>query len=102
MTRSKAIKDERIIEALMNEPSIKAVADACGCSRSTVYSRLNDPSFNHKLTSTVEERRRANSALAAQSCEAAIEVLLELMTAPGVKDDIRLRAANTVLHTFWR
>ena len=47
----KAIKcsDDRIITALLTEPTIKAAAGACGISESKVYSRLRDPDFKKKL-----------------------------------------------------
>lgn len=102
MARTKSIKDERIIEALMSEPNVTAAAKACGCSRSTIYSRLNNPFFSAKLSAVINERRNAINALAAQSCQIATEKILELLTAPGVSDAVRLRAATAALKIFWQ
>lgn len=101
MAKTKQIKDEMILEALFTETTVEAAAIACGCSRSTIYNRLKDPVFSRKITTTIEERQRSTSAIAAKACEIATEKLIELLTAPGVSDAIRLRAATAVLKAFW-
>lgn len=100
MAGTKQIKDAALIEALMNEPTVKAAAERCGCSRSTVYARLNDHKFSELLTESIAERRRVTNALAAHALELASETMLELLTAPGVSDDIRLKAATAVFRSF--
>lgn len=94
------LRDERLIDALLSERTVKAAAERCGCARSTVYARMADPAFSDKLQAAVAERRRISDAFAAQALEAAHGAVLELLTAPGVSDDVRLRAASVVFRSF--
>lgn len=100
MAGTKKLKDAALIEALMNEPTVTAAADRCGCSRSTIYSRLNDREFVELLTAAIAERRRVTDALAAHALELASETMLELLIAPGVSDEVRLKAATAVFRAF--
>lgn len=95
-----AVRDERLIDALLSEPTVKAAAERCGCARSTVYARMGDAEFAAKLDAALAERRRASAALAAQALELAGERVIELLSAPGVSDDVRLRAASAVFRAF--
>lgn len=93
--------DEKLIDSLMDAPSIAQAARECGVSRSTVYERMKRPDFSKALETAIQERRRATSAIAAHAVERATEALLELVTEPGVTDSERIRAAGVILKTFW-
>lgn len=94
--------DEKLIDALLDAPSISQAARECGVARCTVYERMRRPDFSKALEMAIQERRRATNAVAVQAVEKATEALLELVTEPGVTDSERIRAANVILKTFWK
>lgn len=93
--------DEKLIDALLNAPSIAQAARDCGVARSTVYERMGRPDFAKALDTAISERRGAVNAVAVQAVERAAEALLELVTEPGVTDSERIRAASAILRAFW-
>lgn len=97
---AKKLSDEKIIEALMTSKTITAAAEKCGCARSTIHARLNDVVFRITLDEAIEARRNAVNALSAHALEVATETVLELLTEPGVSDDVKIRAASAVFRAF--
>lgn len=94
------VSNSQILDALLSEQNISRAAEKCHCSRSVIYSRLKQPEFSKRLQDAINERRRVADIYAARALESATTALLELVEAPGVADDVRLRAATAVIRSF--
>ena len=74
--------DQKILEALLSEPSVASVARAAGCSRDSVYARLRDPAFLERLEAALDARRTAISAEAVTAHQRACERLRDILDSP--------------------
>ena len=95
-----SLTDEDVITALLNTTTKKKAAAVLGVSRTTIYDRLNKPGFIDKLNEAAEVRRKAAEVQVLSLCEAATDVLAEIMTDSFYDPKERLRAAQIVLSTF--
>lgn len=95
-----SVTDEQVIEALLNTPTKKRAAGVLGVSRQAIYDRLKKPGFTDKLDKAAEVRRKALEVQATSVCEAATEVLAEIMGDTFYNPGERLRAAQIALSTF--
>lgn len=98
-----ALLDEKILSALLSEPSIAAAARAAGCGRDAVYSRLHDPQFIERLNAELAARREADRAMSQQAVSAAVATLRDVLTTPtGYNPRDRVRAADVALRHLYR
>lgn len=90
--------DDRLIDALLSEPSIAAAARAAGVSRQTLYTRLHDAEFVAQLEAERAIRRDAIRAQSVGVVTAAVEALGDVLGSPlGPNTAERLRAAEIAL-----
>lgn len=94
------VKDEILLEALLNTPNKVKAAAYAGCDRGTIYHRLKDPEFVGKLEQASELRRKTIEAQATSLCETATDVLVEIMTDSFYEPRERLRCAQIILATY--
>lgn len=97
-----ALLDDRILEALLTEPSIAAAARAAGCGRDAVYARLKDETFRERLQTELSARRVATRVAGQQAVTAAVSTLNDTLASPvNATTSDRLRAADIALRHFW-
>jgi hypothetical protein len=94
----KSRQRERLILALLQQPSLEKAAAAVGISSVTAWRITKTPQFQ-------EEYRRARSEAYAQTLArlqhagpAAVSTLMKVMIDAGASDANKVRAANDVLH----
>lgn len=91
--------DDRLLTTLATGCHIENAAAAAGVSERTAYRRLADPEFRTKLDAAREALRESILAKLADAGHDAIGTLWELMH-DGKEENIRLRAAKTLLDTL--
>ncbi len=93
----KTTKDEKIIAALLANPTIRAASSACGISESQIYARLRTPEFKARY----DEARRGlveRSAAALQSRLAgAVETMGSICEDAEAAAQVRLNAADAII-----
>lgn len=93
----KITKDEKIISALISNPTIRAASEACGVSETQIYARLRNPEFKARYD---EARRdllaRATAALQSR-LTGAVEVMGEICGDTETAPQTRLNAADAII-----
>jgi len=95
---AKAISDEIIIAALMNNGTIKDAAAAVGISERTLYDRMNKGDFIEQYKSAKADLVRKAVYELNKQIGAAVNTVVEIMNDSSVNPAIRLQAAQTVLN----
>lgn len=90
-------KQRRGIEALLQHGEIKAAAAEAGVNRSTMYEWLKQPLFAATLKEAEADAIAEISRRLTLTASKAVGVAEDLLTREGVRDDVRLRAADVVL-----
>ena len=80
MTR---ISDDKIILALLSEPSITRAARVAGVSRETIHQRLRNPEFVEKLDREIEARYHEARVQGSNATVRAVEVLQYILNNPN-------------------
>jgi hypothetical protein len=94
-------KQERVIAALLTEPSYAAAAEKADVSETTLYRWLNTPAFR----TAFERARRELIAAAVGRLQAASGEAVDALTTvakKGRREGDRVRAANALLEHAWR
>ena len=99
MAREKAVSDEQIIAALLNNGTIKAAAGAVGISERTLYDRMSGGQFQALYKAAKADLIRAAVLNLNRQLQAAIDTVVEVMENPDNNPAVRLQAAQTVLNT---
>lgn len=88
-------KDEQLAIQLARGLSIRAVAEACGCSERTIARRLKEPSFCRRLAEIrVAATERAINSLTDAATEA-VDTLRKLLSAES--EQVQLGAGKAIL-----
>lgn len=90
-------KNEKVLLALLENPTVSAAARACGVSEATMYRRLSDPEFKAEYSN----RRRQVVEAACGSLQGrmgdAVEALAEIMNDGKASKMARVQAARAIL-----
>lgn len=94
---AKTISDEQIIAALMENPTQRAAAEACGLSERALYDRMTDDEFIALYRQTKTDLLRSTLQLVAAKMGEAVNVIAEIMQSPETPPAVRLQAARELL-----
>lgn len=98
MAKSKAVSDELLISALLNNGTIKAAAAAAGISERTLYDRMNDGEFQALYKGAKADLIRAAVFSLNSKVQAAIDTVTAVMQDENNNAAVRLQAAQTILN----
>ena len=98
MAKEKAISDEQIIAALLDNGTIRAAAQAAGISERTLYDRMNKGEFQALYKAAKADLIRAAVLNINRQLQAAIDTVVEVMQDPDNNAAVRLQAAQTILN----
>lgn len=87
----------RVLQALITSPTIKAAADQAGVTEKTVYNYLHDAEFLREYQRIGEQCVHAVSGQLVQSMTKAVSVLLEIATDRECVPGARVQAARSIL-----
>lgn len=90
-------KDEKIIAALIANPTIRAAAAACAISETQIYARLRIPEFKLRYDEARRELLERNTAALQARLGAAIETMGEICTDAETAPQTRLNAADAII-----
>lgn len=97
MARKVTLDDDRVIDALLSEPTVTAAAQKLGCSRNTIYRRLGDPLFSLTFS---EARDALHAERVLQMTRAAVEAvdcLVAVLHDDEAPVSVKLKAAALLL-----
>lgn len=97
MIAIKTSKDEKIIAALIANPTIRAASIACGISETQIYARLRSPEFKEKYDQARIELLERNTASIQAHLGAAIETIGNICTDEKAAPQVRLNAADAII-----
>ena len=97
MATAAARKNERIIAALISNPTVKAAAEACGVSERQIYARLQDPDFKELYDAKRHELLDHATAALQGHLSAAVETMGEIAKDPKAGQQTRLNAAEAIV-----
>lgn len=97
MTPIKKTKDEKIIAALIANPTIRAASGACGVSETQIYARLRNPDFRSRYDEARRELLERNTAALQGHLAGAIETMGQICSDAGVNPQTRLSAADAII-----
>ena len=98
MAKEKAISDEQLIAALLNNGTIKAAAGAVGISERALYDRMSKGEFQALYKAAKADLIRAAVLNLNRQLQAAIDTVVEVMQNPDNNAAVRLQAAQTILN----
>lgn len=102
MSTRQSAKDEKIMAALLANPTIRAASQACGVSETQIYARLRNPAFKARYQDARQELLAgATRALQAHLADA-ITVMVEICRDTKAAPQIRLNAADAILRNSLR
>lgn len=90
-------KQERVILALLHEPTIQKASQASGAGLRTVHRWLTDPAFSSAYRRARREAFGHSIALAQQYAPLAVNTLIKGMTDADSPHHVRVSAASTLL-----
>jgi hypothetical protein len=96
-TRSSGGRNERLILALMQSPSMERAAAAAGMSEATLRRRMRDPEFQEEYRAARREAFRQSIVRLQHASGAAVSTLLRVMADQTAPASSRVRAASCVL-----
>lgn len=97
MTPIKKAKDEKIIAALIANPTIRAASSACGISETQIYARLRNPEFRSRYDGARRELLERNTAALQGHLAGAIETMGQICSDAKVNPQTRLNAADAII-----
>lgn len=95
----KAISDEQIVAALLNNGTIRAAAGAVGMSERALYDRMNTGQFQALYKAAKADLIRAAVLNMNRQLQAAIDTVVEVMQNPDNNAAVRLQAAQVILNS---
>ena len=97
MPKANVYSNAMLLEAITTHSTIEAAAQSVGCSKRTLYSRMQDATFRAQLTAFRAERIRTAAAQLDTATEKAIEALTGILDNPDSTDGDKIRAATLIL-----
>lgn len=94
----KAVSDEEIIAALIQNGTIRAAAGAAGISERTIYDRMKDKDFRAMYTAAKTDIIRAAVFNINSKLSAAVDTVSEIMQDEGANFVVRLQAAQVIIN----
>lgn len=98
MAKEKAISDEQIVAALLQNGTIKAAAAAVGMSERALYDRMSAGTFQAVYKAAKADLIRAAVLNINRQLQAAIDTVVEVMQDKENNAAVRLQAAQTILN----
>lgn len=98
MAKQKAVSDEQIIAALLNNGTIKAAAAAVGISDRSLYDRMNDGEFIALYKAAKTDLIRGAVININSQIQSAVQTVVDVMNDKDNNPAIRLQAAQTILN----
>lgn len=95
---TRAISDEEIIAALLQNGTVKAAAQAAGTTPRTIYDRMQEREFIAAYNSAKNDIIRQSVFSINSKLSEAIDAVAEIMNDPKVNPATRLQAAQTILN----
>lgn len=95
---TRAISDEEIIAALLQNGTVKAAAQAAGTTPRTIYDRMQEREFIAAYNSAKNDIIRQSVFSINGKLSEAINAVAEIMNDPKVNPATRLQAAQTILN----
>lgn len=92
-------KDERIISALLCNPTVRAAAAALNVSERQIYTRLSSPEFKKKYAQARREALDQCTAYVQGIVGDALHTMYEIMTDPDNAPTVQLQAAQAITRT---
>jgi hypothetical protein len=96
-TLKRANQRERLVQAMLEQPTIAKAADSIGISRATAWRIMQTPEFQDEFLQAREDAVLLGQARLQLGANAAAATLMKLMLDPIVPPATRLRAAQDVL-----
>ena len=96
LARKKAVMDEIVIAALMENSTLDAAAKQCGLSVRQLYDRRKEPEFIRQLREAQNDALSGTVRYMQRHTTTAAETLAEICQ-NGVQEQNRLNAARTIL-----
>jgi hypothetical protein len=92
-----AKSDDKLVLALLQQPTLDKAAAAAGISTATAWRRTQDPDFQDQLRKARREAFSQSVGRLQQAGPAAVTTLLRVMADPTTAAASRIRAASQVL-----
>lgn len=97
MSKGKQYTDGQLLEALLQCGTVEAAAQSCGCSKRTIYVRMQDSSFTACLNAYRAERLRQTAQALDCAAVEAVQTLQSIMQDDAATNADKIRAAALVL-----
>lgn len=88
---------ERLIFALLQQPSLEKAAESIGISRSTAWRIRRTPEFQQEYLQARREALSESWSRLMQASSAAVTTLVTMMNDPNAPASSRIRAADSIL-----
>lgn len=98
MANMKAVSNEEIITALLQNGTVNDAAAAAGITPREIYSRMQDREFKAAYEAERNSIIRQAAISANRRLEDAIETVADIMNSPDVTPETRLQAARTIIN----
>ena len=96
------MNDEKIITALLSNPTVKEAAENIGATPQTIYNRLRDVNFKTKYAEARQQVLEENCYRLQAYISDAVEQMHDMATDPYEKSQIKLNAADALLRHCYR
>ena len=96
-TKKKAVSDEAIIAAIMENATFKDAAEKIGVSVRTIQDRMKDDDFRKLYTAAKRDLLRRACKHINDKLEDSINTVAEIMNDREVNAAVRLQAAQTII-----
>lgn len=93
----KTTKDEKIIAALIANPTVRAASDACGVSETQIYARMRNPEFKSRYDEARRDLLKSNTAALQSHLAGAIETMWQICADTETAPQVRLNAADAII-----
>lgn len=97
MSRGRQFDDGAILEALATCGTVTAAAASLGCSRKTIFKRMQDGTFSAQLAAFRAERLRATAQALDAAALDAVQTLQNVMQDDAATNADRIKAATLIL-----
>lgn len=94
------ITDEQIIKALIEQSNVSAAAEKLGCSRSTIYNRVQNESFKEKFYTVQSCIMETTVSKMMDSLSVVIKSLVDIVTSEKTTAKEKIDACNSYLNHF--
>ena len=90
------MKDEILIAALLNNPTVRAAAKALQMDEGNIYRRLRQPAFKEKYDAARREILEQSTAYIQGMVSEAIQKMRDVMNDPDATPQVQLNAAEAI------